>query len=584
MELFIETLTGTSIVLHVSPLDTVLDVKTYIEKLEGIPASQQHLVWHSSELKNEEYLQDSSVYSGATLRLVLGMQGGPVSTRRVPVEQPTLVEYFTEANHRDLLPSASSRHRPVTVVVCQSGDHLKFYQLMPGTDVSSPLSCSQSLSESDVDTSKKLLTPTDERHEENQRTRVKMKLVRSQMERCSLVKERKEQTPLAKSVLPTPPSTSPPVFINRLRHSPSSEASVKPAVLDVVRKLATSSSAVSSTQPPDHPEHVPDKELLSLQNAGAPRIAGTAAVEMLVSQENELSETVVKSSSISSLSEDQSLSEAEPKRVVRDNVCEQSEIYELETTVANHGAEVVESKEANVSRGSVQPVNRQVTSKPEVCHIHDGKLASSAGRPDQLRGCIQAQLDDARSKSVAATSPARHPAPAAVKRVAARNDGSLMLRSLDSRETRVVSGLLTSLVRDRGSRLSSGGCYQLVRTERGSSTPGKKPPQTSPKKALAATPVRCVEKAAGSTHCRTVASSAVHVQSVDVPETSAKRCLVCRKRTSLAASFQCRCGGNFCSVHRNAEAHGCRFDYKTEGRRLLEQSNPVIAADKLPKI
>jgi len=45
-----------------------------------------------------------------------------------------------------------------------------------------------------------------------------------------------------------------------------------------------------------------------------------------------------------------------------------------------------------------------------------------------------------------------------------------------------------------------------------------------------------------------------------------------------------RCGGNFCSVHRNAEAHGCRFDYKTEGRRLLEQNNPVVAAEKLPKI
>jgi len=36
MELFIETLTGTSITLHVSPLDTVLDVKTYIQKMEGL--------------------------------------------------------------------------------------------------------------------------------------------------------------------------------------------------------------------------------------------------------------------------------------------------------------------------------------------------------------------------------------------------------------------------------------------------------------------------------------------------------------------------------------------------------------------
>ena len=60
----------------------------------------------------------------------------------VPVEGPTVVEYFTEASRNDLLSSASGRHRPVTVVVCQSGDQLKFYQLMPGTDVSPPLSCS----------------------------------------------------------------------------------------------------------------------------------------------------------------------------------------------------------------------------------------------------------------------------------------------------------------------------------------------------------------------------------------------------------------------------------------------------------
>jgi len=49
-------------------------------------------------------------------------------------------------------------------------------------------------------------------------------------------------------------------------------------------------------------------------------------------------------------------------------------------------------------------------------------------------------------------------------------------------------------------------------------------------------------------------------------------------------SVSVRCGGNFCSLHRYAEAHGCSFDYKLEGRRLIEQSNPLIAADKLPKI
>ena len=56
---------------------------------------------------------------------------------------------------------------------------------------------------------------------------------------------------------------------------------------------------------------------------------------------------------------------------------------------------------------------------------------------------------------------------------------------------------------------------------------------------------------------------------------------------SVQATYDCcvfRCGGDFCTLHRCAEAHGCSFDYKTEGRRGIERSNPVIAADKLPKI
>jgi AN1-type zinc finger and ubiquitin domain-containing protein 1 len=45
-----------------------------------------------------------------------------------------------------------------------------------------------------------------------------------------------------------------------------------------------------------------------------------------------------------------------------------------------------------------------------------------------------------------------------------------------------------------------------------------------------------------------------------------------------------RCGNNYCSLHRNAEAHGCTFDYKTEGRKIIEHQNPLVAAPKLPKI
>uniref|UniRef100_A0A8C6G990 Zinc finger, AN1-type domain 4 n=1 Tax=Mus spicilegus TaxID=10103 RepID=A0A8C6G990_MUSSI len=63
-----------------------------------------------------------------------------------------------------------------------------------------------------------------------------------------------------------------------------------------------------------------------------------------------------------------------------------------------------------------------------------------------------------------------------------------------------------------------------------------------------------------------------------------KHCFLCGKKTGLATSFECRCGNNFCASHRYAEAHGCTYDYKSAGRRYLEEANPVVNAPKLPKI
>lgn len=37
-------------------------------------------------------------------------------------------------------------------------------------------------------------------------------------------------------------------------------------------------------------------------------------------------------------------------------------------------------------------------------------------------------------------------------------------------------------------------------------------------------------------------------------------------------------------IFRYSETHNCSFDYKKEGRKILEQANPVVTAPKLPKI
>ncbi|XP_045139614.1 AN1-type zinc finger protein 4 isoform X4 [Echinops telfairi] len=63
-----------------------------------------------------------------------------------------------------------------------------------------------------------------------------------------------------------------------------------------------------------------------------------------------------------------------------------------------------------------------------------------------------------------------------------------------------------------------------------------------------------------------------------------KHCFLCGKKTGLATSYECRCGNNFCASHRYAETHSCTYDYKSAGRRYLQEANPVVNAPKLPKI
>lgn len=53
---------------------------------------------------------------------------------------------------------------------------------------------------------------------------------------------------------------------------------------------------------------------------------------------------------------------------------------------------------------------------------------------------------------------------------------------------------------------------------------------------------------------------------------------------NVFSSLSFRCGQQLCATHRYAEMHICTHDYKTEGRKIIEQSNPLITASKLPKI
>ncbi|XP_058823941.1 uncharacterized protein LOC131684803 [Topomyia yanbarensis] len=82
-EIIVETLTGSEFEVTVSDRDTVGYIKSKIQKYEGIPVNQQHLLYNHKELNDAMEMKDIPLVNGSRLKLVLGMKGGPISSKRV---------------------------------------------------------------------------------------------------------------------------------------------------------------------------------------------------------------------------------------------------------------------------------------------------------------------------------------------------------------------------------------------------------------------------------------------------------------------------------------------------------------------
>ncbi|CAF3742076.1 unnamed protein product [Adineta steineri] len=187
----IETLAGSSFELLVSPYEQIQYIKRKIERREGIPVSHQHLVWKSNELEDESCLHDYKIEAGTTIKLVLAMRGGPVNTKRVPIEDSFIrdVSEYIESNrddcpiNSDLLPSSNKN---VTFLVLRDGDQFNFFQVIDrGDGTLSPLS--GSVSNASMYSTHETIAIESERENDEKRldddrkTKQKMELIRSKL-------------------------------------------------------------------------------------------------------------------------------------------------------------------------------------------------------------------------------------------------------------------------------------------------------------------------------------------------------------------------------------------------------------------
>ncbi len=76
MQIFIRTLSGTTITLEVEPTDTIISLKQAICVREGISPADQRLIWACHQLEDDETVQYYSIKENSTLDLTGRLRGG----------------------------------------------------------------------------------------------------------------------------------------------------------------------------------------------------------------------------------------------------------------------------------------------------------------------------------------------------------------------------------------------------------------------------------------------------------------------------------------------------------------------------
>ncbi|KAM9232190.1 AN1-type zinc finger protein 4 isoform 1-T1 [Leptosomus discolor] len=689
MELFIETLTGTCFELRVSPFETVISVKAKIQRLEGIPVSQQHLIWNNTELKDDYCLNDYNISEGSTLKLVLAMRGGPINTRRVPVEDPIreMAEYMDPT--RDEIWEKGPSNKQVTFLVYREGDQLNFFRVVDrGDGTLTPLSESLSGSVYNLyadDEDETEASPSGQQIIENSITMNKMKLLKAKMENMNLSKKPKKTV----KVKPRPPMAPRPSsgsvaaarhrFLRVLPHigqsclpppgnSYHSESSQN--ALSALATLATAGRTMPSTtndflkeddtwqsnswsQPVSSIRLPPKISRVELENAKLPTnsiltpvsslpensekapenvtsrseedavlFPNLSNVELYGTEEKLLPETdafalLTEASTTEQCSEIQDIGKVNPELELSDGD-EESKVVEQHRkpiskvlSTAAMGAGLLSTRELSPQKNLLlsplrysAQVARHSSLKPQAqpkC-VEAGNLRSTAS-PNVLRSLEVRSIGDSsfsrttRFRSVKVESLGKRPD--VISKAEARDITDVANKASKEPVSSVNNfGFLASLARstNREGLQSSCGTGQFRTSGIALPTNLRHFQEESFREtALPNEAAEYILSAHGlgmngsmAAVGKRVAGEATHLPpvngSIQAKKKITKHCFLCGKKTGLATSYECRCGNNFCATHRYAETHTCTYDYKSAGRRYLQETNPVVSAPKLPKI
>ncbi|XP_019853109.1 PREDICTED: AN1-type zinc finger protein 4-like [Amphimedon queenslandica] len=437
IDLTIEAVTGTVYDLCVSPFETILGIKTKIQKLEGIPVSQQHLIYGSTELMDDLCLEECHVRSGSQLKLVIAMRGGPIHAHRIQLEDFAILELA------EFLESQSPDEQDQYAAIFVSNED---------TDVRSQLHSPVEVSESRLrggsqtslvaTTNPTKVLPTFE----NDVTQSKMKELQS---RLKCLRLSKTEALLSKALEREQCS-------KMLRHDGS------------------------SIYPP--PIHTPPS-----CTCGCHKKCCKCSCHVI-------------------------------KSGTQRQLCF-TPFRESETYQKRH------SRVHTPSSKDFQILDR----------LSSGRLrhGDKRGRPcGPTTGCSKATINDE------------------ISRKGSKQHSVKLVLSNDTQEH----------VQHRDDMKLKSGHFLP--------------------------PIDCIVSTKQTKPRKEVEHSNFHLPPIN-PKNQVNiernKCMKCQKRTRLANSYTCRCGGVYCSIHRYAETHSCTFNYKAEGKELIARNNPLVTAPKLSK-
>lgn len=76
IRIFVRTLVGKTIVVEIDPNDNIESLKQQLYDSEGIPVSQQRLIFAGKQLENHKTFLEYNITNESTVHLVLRLRGG----------------------------------------------------------------------------------------------------------------------------------------------------------------------------------------------------------------------------------------------------------------------------------------------------------------------------------------------------------------------------------------------------------------------------------------------------------------------------------------------------------------------------